>query len=609
MNRTASTLLTLLTLFVVFIGSVLLNNTLLSDVRLDLTESKVYSLSEGSQAVIADIDEPINLYFFFSDSATKGMVGLRNYAARVESLLEAYAAQANGTIRLQVIDPEPFSVDEDRAAEFGLTGAQVGMAGDSVYFGLAATNSLDDQAIIGFFDPQQEQFLEYEISKLLYQLGDPEQPHIALITDLPVDGAQNPMTGQFDPAMTFYTQLQQFYTVTVVSATAESLPEGTDLIVMAHANKLSDSLRYAVDQHVMQTGKLLVFADPLFESTMMGMPGMASQASLLTDWGIELSTEQSVLDPQLGLDIRGAQGGVVRHPGILGITAEQLNSSDIITANLDTLNFNSAGTLSVADDSALKQTPLITTSGNGAQVATSHLQGLTDPSELSRFLADDGAVYTLAARYTGKISSAYSEANDEGGEYIANNASANIVVIADADMLTDRFWVQQSNFFGQTVFTPFANNGDLLINAVDNLVGSTALISVRSRGTYSRPFTRVEAIEVAAQARFREQEQRLQNQLAETEQQLAQLQARQEGANTLVLSVEEQAAIDEFVEKRIAIRQALREVRFELQRDIDVLGNKLKLYNIALAPLLLTLLLVLISKLLRRPVKLEQQGA
>lgn len=609
MNRTASTLLTLLTLFVVFIGSVLLNNTLLSDVRLDLTENKVYSLSEGSQAVIADIDEPINLYFFFSDSATKGMVGLRNYAARVESLLEAYAAQANGTIRLQVIDPEPFSVDEDRAAEFGLTGAQVGMAGDSVYFGLAATNSLDDQAIIGFFDPQQEQFLEYEISKLLYQLGDPEQPHIALITDLPVDGAQNPMTGQFDPAMTFYTQLQQFYTVTVVSATAESLPEGTDLIVMAHANKLSDSLRYAVDQHVMQTGKLLVFADPLFESTMMGMPGMASQASLLTDWGIELSTEQSVLDPQLGLDIRGAQGGVVRHPGILGITAEQLNSSDIITANLDTLNFNSAGTLSVADDSALKQTPLITTSGNGAQVATSHLQGLTDPSELSRFLADDGAVYTLAARYTGKISSAYSEANDEGGEYIANNASANIVVIADADMLTDRFWVQQSNFFGQTVFTPFANNGDLLINAVDNLVGSTALISVRSRGTYSRPFTRVEAIEVAAQARFREQEQRLQNQLAETEQQLAQLQARQEGANTLVLSVEEQAAIDEFVEKRIAIRQALREVRFELQRDIDVLGNKLKLYNIALAPLLLTLLLVLISKLLRRPVKLEQQGA
>lgn len=609
MNRTASTLLTLLTLFVVFIGSVLLNNTLLSDVRLDLTENKVYSLSEGSQAVIADIDEPINLYFFFSDSATKGMVGLRNYAARVESLLEAYAAQANGTIRLQVIDPEPFSVDEDRAAEFGLTGAQVGMVGDSVYFGLAATNSLDDQAIIGFFDPQQEQFLEYEISKLLYQLGDPEQPHIALITDLPVDGAQNPMTGQFDPAMTFYTQLQQFYTVTVVSATAESLPEGTDLIVMAHANKLSDSLRYAVDQHVMQTGKLLVFADPLFESTMMGMPGMASQASLLTDWGIELSTEQSVLDPQLGLDIRGAQGGVVRHPGILGITAEQLNSSDIITANLDTLNFNSAGTLSVADDSALKQTPLITTSGNGAQVATSHLQGLTDPSELSRFLADDGAVYTLAARYTGKISSAYSEANDEGGEYIANNASANIVVIADADMLTDRFWVQQSNFFGQTVFTPFANNGDLLINAVDNLVGSTALISVRSRGTYSRPFTRVEAIEVAAQARFREQEQRLQNQLAETEQQLAQLQARQEGANTLVLSVEEQAAIDEFVEKRIAIRQALREVRFELQRDIDVLGNKLKLYNIALAPLLLTLLLVLISKLLRRPVKLEQQGA
>jgi len=600
MNKLTSTFVTLLILFVLFIASVLLNNALFSGVRLDLTENKVYSLSEGSQQVISEIDEPVNLYFFFSDTATKGMVGLRNYADQVQSLLETYTAQSEGKIRLHVIDPKPFSEDEDRAAEFGLTGAQLGMMGDAIYFGLVGTNSLDDQQVIGFFDPQQEQFLEYEISKLIYQLGDPRLPSIALVTDLAVEGAQNPVTGRFDPPLTFYTQLQQLYDVTVVSAAADSLPEDTDLVILAHATNLSDALRFNIDQFLMTKGKLLVFADPYYESTMMGMPGEASELALLKDWGIVIDANKSVLDPQLGLDIRGPQGGVVRHPGILGVTADQINGADIVTANMDTVNFASAGSVSLAEGSGLTLQPLIQTSSFANLIDTESLMGMQDPAGLSQLIQDEGQMRTLAARVTGRITSAFNEAIDGQSEFVEGHSTANVIVIADADLLQDRYWVQQSNFFGQTVFSPFANNGDLLINAVDNLSGSASLISVRSRGTFSRPFIKVEELEVAAQSRFREQEERLQNQLMETEQKLAELQSQQADSNSMAISPEEQAAIDNFVEQRIAIRQALREVRFELQRDIDALGNAIKVLNIALAPIVLTLLLVLAARVLRR---------
>ncbi|MFC3094706.1 ABC transporter [Alteromonas sediminis] len=597
MNKLTSTFVTLLVLFVLFIASILLNDSLLSNMRIDLTENKVYSLSEGSSKVISEIEEPINLYFFFSDTATKGMVGLRNYADQVQSLLETYSAESQGKIRLHIIDPKPFSEDEDRAAAFGLTGAQLGMMGDAIYFGLAGTNSLDDQKVIGFFDPQQEQFLEYEISKLVYQLAEPRLPVVALVTDLPVDGMQNPMTGRFEPPLTFYTQLQQLYDVTVVSAASESLPENTDLVLMAHATNINESLRFAIDQHVMSQGKLVVFADPYYESSTMGMPGEASDLSLLNDWGIVIN-EKIVLDPQLGLDIRGPQGGVIRHPGILGVSAEQIDSSDIVTANMDTINVASAGHISLKENSELNLIPLMQTSSFANVINNEDMMATQNPSDLSQLISEEGSIYTLAARVSGTLTSAYADSEDTST--ITASQNANILLIADADLLLDRFWVQQSNFFGQTVYSPFANNGDLVINAVDNLSGSASLISVRSRGTFSRPFNKVEELEVQAQSRFREQEERLQNQLLETEQKLAELQNQQIDATSMMISPEEQAAIDNFIEQRIQIRQALREVRFELQRDIDALGNRLKVINIAVSPLLLTFALLAVARLLRR---------
>ncbi|WP_100643278.1 GldG family protein [Alteromonas facilis] len=610
MNRIFSFTLGLLLLAGLFFSLVIVNNQLLDNVRVDLTENQVYSLSQGSKEVIADIEEPINLYFFYSDTATKGMTSLRNYANRVESLLREYETFADGKIKLHVIDPVPFSESEDQAAQYGLTGAAIGQIGESVYFGLAGTNAVDDQQIIGFFDPQKETFLEYDISKLIYQLSDNAGVKVTIISDLALTGGQNPMSGQFDPPMVIYSQLEQLYDVTLLNSDANEVPEDTDVLMLAHPKNLPEPLLQSIDQYAMNGGRLLVFADPHYESDAMAMMGgMGANATvfpLLASWGVEFDNANVVLDANLGLEVRTPEGGVARHLGILGFDTAAVDSDDVVTANLESINAASVGSLSLAESSTLSMLPLITSSDNSQLLNTSVYATTQDPQVLSRTFAADEQQYTIAARFSGKAKSAFTEQKAGDTQWLKQSDRLNLIVVADADLLSDRFWVQQSNFFGQVIFTPFANNGDLFTNAVENLSGSDSLISVRSRGTFARPFTKVEALEVAAEAKFREQEERLQQQLTETENQLAQLQSAQQDTGALVVSPEQQAAIDEFVEKRIEIRKELRDVRFQLDRDIDTLGNWLKFINIAVAPLLLAILLFFFARILRTKATRQQ---
>lgn len=604
-----STSLILILLAVLFFALTILNNQLLSPVRLDLTENKVYSLSSGSKQIVESIDEPINFYFFYSDKSSKGMTTLRNYASRVESMLREYANAAPGKIKLNVIDPEPFSEAEDQANQFGLTAATLGNLGDSIYLGLAATNALDDQEVIAFFDPQKEKFLEYEISKLIHTLSKPASVNVTLISDLPLSGGQNPMTGQFDPAWTFLSQLEQLYSVEKIANNADALPEQTDVLILVHPKALNESLMYAIDQYVMKGGKLLAFVDPNNESDPMAMmagmgamgPNSSNLQQLFSAWGLSFNSDEVLLDAELGLDIRTADGGVSRHFGFVGVGAQQLDRDDVTTASLEIINGASFGVFGRTEDSQLEWLPLMTSSDNTDLMAVAPYSMNRDPQSLAREFSSENSRHILAARISGAANSAFETAPEGAAQqdFVSYTTQLNAIVVGDTDMLADRFWVQQANFFGQTVYTPFANNGDFVTNAVENLAGSDALISIRSRGTFARPFTTVDALTVEAERKFREQEQILQQQLDETEAQLAQLQSQQTEGAALVLSAEQQQAIDDFVDKKVEIRKELRDVRHQLDKDIEKLGNWLKFTNIAVAPFALMLLLMLLARLLR----------
>ncbi|MGJ8682057.1 GldG family protein [Paraglaciecola sp.] len=602
---------------ILFVALVFINNQLLSSVRLDLTENQVYSLSDGSKQIIQEIDEPINLYFFFSDKASKNMTSLRNYANRVESLLTEYETLAAGKLKLHVLDPEAFSEQEDQASQYGLTAANLGTAGEAIYMGLAATNSLDEQQTIAFFDPQKENFLEYDISKLIHQLSEPEAVHITVLTDLPISGGQNPMTGQADPAWTFFSQLEQLYSVEKFANDISELPENTDVLVLIHPQNYSDELTYAIDQYALEGGRVLAFVDPHNESDPMAMMAGAmpegnssNLQKLFTAWGVEFNHENVLLDALAGLDIRTQAGDVTRHFGFVGFNTEQLDRKDIVSANLELINGASFGVFSKTPASASNWKPIIQSTVNSDLIDVETYAQTTEPDDLANVYQSNNKQYVLAARLSGKADSAFAQAPE--GSYVGSHTEStkklNVLVVGDTDMLVDRFWVQQSNFFGQVIATPFANNGDFFTNAVENLGGSDALISVRSRGTFARPFTKVDELTLVAEQKFREQEQLLQSQLDETEQQLMQLQAQQGDDGSLVISPQQQTAIDQFMQQRINIRKSLRDVRHQLDKDIESLGNKLKLLNIAVAPLILILFLVALRALIRTKPKKAKAG-
>lgn len=598
----------LLLIVVVFFALVFVNNQLLSPLRLDLTENQVYSLSQGSKQVLEEIDEPINLYFFFSDKASKNMTSLRNYANRVESLLTEYETFANGKLKLQVLDPQAFSEQEDQADQFGLTAANIGVAGEAIYMGLAATNALDEQKVIAFFDPQKEGFLEYEISQLIYQLSEPEPVNVTLITDLAIKGGQNPMTGQVDPAWTFLTQLEQLYKVEQLSSEATSVPDNTDVLLLVHPKEYTDALLFAIDQFALSGGKILAFLDAHNESdpiAMMAGPMPTGNSSnlqrLLSAWGVEFDSDNVLLDAMAGLDIRTQDGGVTRHFGFVGFTSEQLDREDVLTSNLEVINGASFGVFKKIADAETTWLPLIQSTQNSDLMNTGTYAMTQDPEELAKAYQSDNQSYVLAARLLGQANSAFEQV-PEGAEQtaiITSTDKLNVILVGDTDLLADRFWVQQSNFFGQTIYTPFANNGDFITNAVENLGGSDALISIRSRGVFSRSFSRVDELTVIAEQKFRDQEQILQQQLDDTEQQLLELQNQQVEGGALVISPEQQLAIDEFMQKKVTIRKSLRDVRHQLDKDIESLGNWLKLINIALAPLILILFLALLRMIFR----------
>ena len=619
-GRLSSTLM-LVVIFGIFFAFTMLNNALFSSARIDLTENKLYTLTLGTRDLIAEIDEPIKFRFFFSQRASEDLTALRAYARRVQELLEEYQALAGGSINLEIIDPEPFSEEEDLAAQFGLQSVPVNNAGDELYFGLVGTNSVDDQLIISFFQPDKEEFLEYDISRIIHQLNSSRKPKVGLLSSLKIQGDIDTSTFQTTPAWVVIDQLTQQYEVVDVAMDATELPRDMQLLIIVHPKSLSDATLFAIDQFAMAGGRVLLFVDPLAEMERRPPGAMptepASDFSLLSNWGMQLRADTVLADSAAALNVGGSNGQSVRHLGILGLSAENFNSDDVSLASLESINVTTSGILDMVGRPESRIDILIQSSENAMPMASTEFQSLTDPEQLLKTFVPTGKRYTIAARISGKAVTAYPEGVDfetvpgadpeaevEGQGQVESTRDTqlhqavltgtdklNVIVVADTDILTDRLWVQVQNFFGQAIASPWANNGDFVLNSVDNLLGGSELISIRSRGRFSRPFTVVESLRLAAQSKYQKSADTLQRELEETEAELNEVESSQSDQNLLALSPEQEQAITQFQDEKLRIRKQLRDVRHQLDKDIEGLGATLKLINIIVLPLLLVLVI------------------
>jgi len=604
----------LLALALLFIGLTVLFNYSLRGWRLDLTQNHLYTTAPGTDRILKSIKEPINLYFFFSEKAANDIPQLKAYGIRVREFLEELQTRSSGNVRLHVIDPAPFSEDEDRASELGVRSTPLGATGSSFYFGLAGTNSTDGHATIDFFDPAKEQFLEYDVVKLVYQLSSPKKPVIAWLSTISMGESFDQRSGQMRPPWALYAQAEQLFDLRTIAPNATKIDPDVNALVIVHPKGLSPATQWAIDQYALRGGHILVFVDPVAEADTAGadpqnpMAAMGADKSshfstLLSTWGVSFNPKQVVADRAHALSVSMRQGEApVQHLGILGLDSSSFNKNDVVSAGLSTVNVATAGYLTPIKGATTKFESILRSSAESEPLPAERFAMLFDPSSLRDGFKPTGQPYTLAARVTGNVKTMFPGGPPTGvtlapGQTALKESTKplNLIVVADTDLLSDFMWVHQQNFFGQSVAQAWASNGDFVLNALDNLSGSSDLISVRGRATFTRPFLRVEALRRAADDRFRAKEQELEHQLRETEDKLTTLQSKRSDKSSVILTPEQEKELDQFQEQKLAIRKQLRAVRAGLDEDIKGLGTEVKIINIIVVPFAFAFAVLLIA--------------
>lgn len=592
---------------IIFVALNIAASTLLTTAKLDLTANGQFTLAQGTRNILANLKEPITLRFYFSKQVASEYASTTAYAKRVRDLLNEYAALSHGKIIVEEIDPEPFTEAEDQATSRGLTGAPTD-SGDVVYFGLAGSNAIDGREVIPYFAQEREEYLEYDLTSLIYRLSNPKKPVVGIISSLPLQfgpgGIQAMMQGQGQPYV-IYQELNQIVTTKLVPSDFAAIPKDIDVLMLVHPVGLNAKQLELIDQFVLGGGRALVFVDPnseLAKSTAnryqpQGVEPASDLPQLFKSWGIGYDPQKIVGDRTLAQRVQVAdpRNPVALYPAWLHLTADNFDPKDPVSANLQSLNLASVGALHPLKGAATAFSPLLTSSDQASLLDAAEVRMNTQPQDLMNEILPTGEKFVIAARVSGEAKTAFpASAKIKSGKI-------NVIVMADSDVFDDRFWVRVQNVLGKKIAAPFADNGGFVLDAVENLMGSGDLISLRTRETGQRPFTVVRDLQAKAQAQFQQEEQALQQRLTDTQQRLHELEqgggARSGNAG---LTPAQQAEIERFRKEMIQTRAQLRDVQHNLRKDIDALGSVLAFVNIALVPLLVALFAIGLAAFRRR---------
>lgn len=593
---------------VLFFAINLFAGAALRSARIDLTEDNLYTLPAGARAIARDIGEPIRVKFYFSRDLAAGRPDLTSHAQRVEDTLRAFAAASDGKIELEIIDPEPMSEAEDEAMAAGLQGQRANLAGDLLYFGMVATNSTDGREVVAFFNPADERLLNYDLARRLHVLAHPDRPKIAVMSGLPIGGAPaNQLTGQPpQEPWQIVAALRSLYEVQIVEPTAPAIPEDAGLLLVVFPRQFTSAAWYAIDQFVMRGGRAIFALDPHCLNYMPPESAQDQMAIYTADrsadlgplgaaWGVDIKQDTVAADQASALSVSAPDGSgrAVSYPVFMVLTEDRLAGDDPVVASLATITVYSGGVLEVAQDSPLAAEPLLETSAESMEVSVERIR-FPNPEELVRDFAPSGTPLTIAARLSGPLTTAFPDGpppnaqGDAGGQVRQTSAPAEIVILTDADMLSDSAWIQPVRLGGQVLgYQPVADNGSLVMNAAENLLGSSALTSIRASAASIRPFTRVQEIQRAAEREFAAEHDAIQQELSAVEQNINNLLRGQAGAE-VQLTADVQAELERFRETRVELRQKARAANYRLTADVERLDTQMRLINIALVPAAVT---------------------
>lgn len=610
--------------------------------RADFTEENLYTLSNGTKAILGDLETPVTLRFYFSKDAGQMPVHLKSYAQRVEDLLKEYRVAGRGNIVVEKLNPKPDSDAEDSANLDGVHGQPIGMTGERIYLGVAIS-CLDETMALPFLSPDRENLLEYDITRAVYRVVNSEKAVLGVMSSLSVmgkQGPQNPMMMQMQqqpqnkPPWIVTSELKRDFDVREVQKDTEEIDSDIDILMLVHASELSDKTLFAIDQFVLRGGKLLAFVDPMSVierqekppmPQMQYMPPGASTLGVLFDtWGIEFDAEKVAGDLVYMTRIQ-REGRQESMPTVLSLTSKALNADDPVTSQLENLLIVNGGAFTGDGADGLTKTVLISTSEDSqliekfkAQMPGDHLVKDFKPEERRQ---------ELAIRLTGTFKTAFPDgkpgddgdndadgddddddeekkddkgAEDADGSLKESATEGAVILVGDSDMVYDHFCVRRQSFFGREIISPMNDNLNLVQNLAELLSGDNNLISIRSRGTLSRPFEVVLRMKAAAERRHQEKIKSLEDELSEVQRKINDLQRKKSDDQKFIVSKEQREQVATFRKNEAKVRKDLKKVRKQFRRDIDSLENRLKWANIGLMPLLVGLSGIVLAVVKRR---------
>ena len=585
--------------FFLLLGWISLNailSTVAIPLRADFTEGSLYTLSPGVRAMLQSLEEPVRIDFYYSQDAAKDIPVISNHAMRVQEFLNELVRASDGRVEVKTIDPQPYSEGEDAAKSAGIAPITADGAGRQLMLGLLISGATDRREGIPYLNPAEEAYLEYDISRAIISVSRQARARVALITSMPMDSSFEPRSQQMTPPWQILAQLRTLFDVEVVAANAEKLPEKFDVLVIAHPKGLSEPLLRAIDAYAVGGGRMLLFLDPFCESDAQasgpggfGAGGGASDlAKLPAAWGIEWNPGKVVADRKYAQRVRArTEGGLatIEYVAWLMLSKDAILHNDPAFGVLQTVVMLSAGSLQKTEGSTLEMTPLIESSADSMIIDGSKLGSFADPAALLREFKPDNQRHVIGARFAGQVKSAYP--TDVAGA----KAPASIVVIADADLLRNEAWIQEDRVGALSLgWRTFADNGSLLVNAVEQLCGKNALLSLKSRGASQRPFDVVRELQRQAEDRYRKKEEELKARIAQTQTRINELQKQKAPNQMLILTTEQQAQLQAAQSEVSDARKELRQVQFSLREEVEALGHRLMLLNVVAWPIVVAIL-------------------
>ena len=594
-----------------------------TNLRWDATQDQLYSLSNGTRQILNDLTEDVTIKVFYSKSNPNIPVNIKTYARRMIDFLFEYEYQSKGKLRIEIFDPAIDSEEEEWAQKYGIEGIDL-PTGERIYFGLVVM-AADQEETIAMMDPTDENHLEYDITRMVARVQSPKKLKIGIISGLPIFGSRPEQFGMLNPSRSmspwlFISELKKTYNVDEISLSSKTVGADVDLLILVHPKGLSATLQYAVDQYVLSGRNVIVLADPL--SVMDASPGRTGASSLkklFTAWGVTMDSSKVLIDMNNSTKLMASGNRPEDNPLWLSLGPESFNPSDIITANLETMLLPVAGAIKKIPESGFEYEPLLQSSVNSALADSFKARSSTD--EIRRDFAPSNEKYDLAVKIRGVFKTAFPEGkptdddeNPQGHDdepldkmttvteksLINGNAKSAVIIIADADMLFDGYYVHKQNFLGFDISRIFNDNLNFLLNASEILVGGEELISIRSRGKFERPFTRVQALEEKAQAKWLIREQELIRKVETTNQRLRQLEQQKDSSQKFIISQVQETEIKEFQQEKQRINKELKDVRRKLRVNIESLGNRVKFINIFLMPLLISIMGIIYGLYRRR---------